>query len=105
MLNKEKYKAFKSNAGLAYEEYSYFVEISDNKFICVGTRTFRNEGYSLGTIVTTTEDYREVDYDKVIPKNELEPTTDFELTLREELVDFIIEQEKKIKELEKQLES
>ena len=103
MLNKEKYNVFKSNAGLGHEEYSYFVEISKNKFICVGTRTFRNEGYSLGTIVTTTEDYKEVDYDKVIPKSDLKATTDFELTLNEKLVDFIIKQEQKIKELEKRL--
>lgn len=93
---------FQSNIGLGYGELVYFLHLKDNQYMCVGSTIYRGESsFELGEIVYTSPNWQDMEKDGYIMENEIEPTNTPNIQVSSHLISYILEQEKRIKQIEK----
>lgn len=92
---------FESNSGLGHGELSFFLQIDENRFICVGYRLYENdESYALGEIVSTVSHWEDLDQPDVMMDTNMKPCENPTVLIKTTVLNLIIEQMVKIKELE-----
>lgn len=103
MPNKTQY--YRSNTGLGYAEYNFFVKINKDQLICVGHTLEENEpSIELGQIVNLTGRWEDLEKDNFIMREEVQPCNYANVLLNKNLIDMIVKQNETIIQLKQEVD-